>query len=432
LQVQAKAERAKQRQGQRTDLEPTFPPNERKVDKHSNESAVIAAQKVNLVCPECGSSRAFKNGTRTTAEGLSLQRYLCRECGKKYSEPNPYKLSRTNNLCQLSALLQETAKKLDPQHKTEVVAINPKTQTHQAQIPGEIVDFIWYLKKQGKYSEATIKSRVKLLTYLYKKHGVDLHDPEAVKTVLASNEKWNNGYKQNFVTAYDRFAEMLKIEWTPPFYEHKKSLPFVPLEKEVDALIAGCGKKVGTCLLALKETGFRIGELWNCKWTDLDEENFTLKCIAEKHGNPRQIKISARLMSRLLMLPKTNDYIFGHGNLAAFRWRYDQQKSNLALKLQNPRLKQVKFHSLRHFKATKEYAMTRNILHVKQLLGHRDINSTLVYTHLVPFDDEAENYHHATAKDDKEAGELIEQAWQYVLTTPQGVMMFRKAKKRNE
>ena len=137
-------------------------------------------------------------------------------------------------------------------------------------------------------------------------------------------------------------------------------------------------------------------------------------------------------MSRLLMLPKTNDYIFGHGNLAAFRWRYDQQKSNLALKLQNPRLKQVKFHSLRHFKATKEYAMTRNILHVKQLLGHRDINSTLVYTHLVPFDDEAENYNHATAKDDKEAGELIDEAWQYVLTTPQGVMMFRKAKKRNE
>jgi hypothetical protein len=71
-------------------------------------------------------------------------------------------------------------------------------------------------------------------------------------------------------------------------------------------------------------------------------------------------------------------------------------------------------------------------LHVKEVLGHRNINSTLVYTHLVPIDDEAENYHHATAKDAKEAGELIEQAWQYVLTTPQGIMMFRKAKKRNE
>ncbi len=185
-------------------------------------------------------------------------------------------------------------------------------------------------------------------------------------------------------------------------------------------------------MLALKETGFRIGELCQCKWTDIDEENFSLKCIAEKHGNPRQAKISSRLMSRLLMLPKNNDYIFGNTDLNAFRWRYDRQKAALALKEANPRLKQVRFHSLRHFKAAKEYATTRNILHVKEALGHRNINSTLVYTHLEPTDDYAERYHKATAKDAKEAGELIEQCWQYVVTTPQGIMLFRKAKKRNE
>ena len=76
----------------------------------------------------------------------------------------------------------------------------------------------------------------------------------------------------------------------------------------------------------MKETGFRIGELWKCKWTDLDEENSTLKCIAEKHGNPRQIKISSRLISMLLALPKTNDYIFSNTNLSSHRWRLDKQK----------------------------------------------------------------------------------------------------------
>jgi hypothetical protein len=34
----------------------------------------------------------------------------------------------------------------------------------------------------------------------------------------------------------------------------------------------------------------------------------------------------------------------------------------------------------------------------------------------------------ATAKDDKEAGELIDQGFQFVCTTPQGIMMFRKTK----
>ncbi|MGO8806243.1 MAG: hypothetical protein ACLQO7_06505 [Candidatus Bathyarchaeia archaeon] len=89
--------------------------------------------------------------------------------------------------------------------------------------------------------------------------------------------------------------------------EQEKSLPFIPTEKEVDALVAASTKKVGTCVLAFKETGFRISELWQCKWTDLDEENFTLKCVAEKHGNPRQEKLSSQLTARLLMLPKTND-----------------------------------------------------------------------------------------------------------------------------
>jgi hypothetical protein len=96
---------------------------------------------------------------------------------------------------------------------------------------------------------------------------------------------------------------------------------------------------------------------------------------------------------------------------------------------------QTKTNTIPHIKTLQSNQRIRNDKkHTphKEILGHRNINSTLVYTHLVPVDDEAENYHHATAKDEKEAGELIEQAWQYVCTTPQGIIMFRKAKKRNE
>jgi 5,10-methylene-tetrahydrofolate dehydrogenase/methenyl tetrahydrofolate cyclohydrolase len=53
----------------------------------------------------------------------------------------------------------------------------------------------------------------------------------------------------------------------------------------------------------------------------------------------------------------------------------------------------------------------------------------LVYTHIVPFDEDAEGLHHATAKNDKEAGELLDQGFRYECTTPQGIMVFIKKKK---
>lgn len=395
--------------------------------KHRNygqiqTSGTNSTNSTKLQCPSCGSSKLYKAGTRATAEGLTLQRYLCRECNRRFSDANPYKFTRTSEDRQLCAILQD-AKKLDPQQKTEVVEIIAKTPAQ-----GKIIDYLWHMKKQGRFSDATIKTRVKALTFI-SKQGVNLLDPETVKLFIAKRESWSNGHKQIVVYAYDGFAQMLGIKWIPPFYDNNKTLPFIPTEKEVDALISGCSKKIAISLLALKETGFRIGELWKCKWTDLDEESNTLKCVAEKHGNPRQIKISSRLVAMLQALPKTNDYIFANSNLNAHRWRYDRQKTALAKKLENPRLKRIKFHTLRHFKASQEYAKTRNILHVKEMLGHRNINSTLVYTHLVQLDEEAESYYHATAKDDKEAGPLLDQGFRYECTTPQGLMLFIKKKK---
>jgi len=221
---------------------------------------------------------------------------------------------------------------------------------------------------------------------------------------------------------------MNNLKWKPPFYKHQPSIPFVPTEKEIDALINGTSKKISTTLQALKETGFRIGELWDCQWTDLDTEKNTIKCKAEKHGYPREIRISNKLMSMLYALPKKNKYIFSHTNLDSHRWNFDRQKSALAKKLQNPRLKQIHFHTLRHYYATRLFNETKNLVLVKQKLGHRNINSTMVYTHIVEFDEESQNYHHAIAKDEKEAGELIDNGWTYVCTTPQKIMMFRKRK----
>ena len=70
-------------------------------------------------------------------------------------------------------------------------------------------------------------------------------------------------------------------------------------------------------------------------------------------ANPRQSKISSRLMARLLMLPKTNQYIFGNGKLNAFRWRYDRQKHALSIKVANPTPKTSKISQSSTFQSYK-------------------------------------------------------------------------------
>ena len=64
------------------------------------------------------------------------------------------------------------------------------------------------------------------------------------------------------------------------------------------------------------------------------------------------------------------------------------------------------FFTLRHWKATTEYELTRDIPHVKEMLGHRNINNTLWYTHFTSYKDE--EFVSKIAKDSKEAMPLVE------------------------
>jgi integrase len=133
-------------------------------------------------------------------------------------------------------------------------------------------------------------------------------------------------------------------------------------------------------------------------------------------------------VARLNALPKVNEYIFGNTPLHSFRWSFDKQKKAIANKLQNPRIAQIHMHTFRHYYATRLYNETKSILEVQARLGHQRITSTMVYTHIVAFDEESMNYHHAVAKTDEEAGQLLDNGWTYIMTTPSGTMMFRKRK----
>ena len=71
------------------------------------------------------------------------------------------------------------------------------------------------------------------------------------------------------------------------------------------------------------------------------------------------------------------------------------------------------------------YHKTRDILYVKEVLGHKNIKNTMFYTHLIHFKDD--EFSAKVAKSVEEACKLIEAGFQYV-TEMDGAKIFRKRK----
>jgi hypothetical protein len=76
-----------------------------------------------------------------------------------------------------------------------------------------------------------------------------------------------------------------------------------------------------------------------------------------------------------------------------------------------------------------EYHKTKGIIHVKELLGHRDTRNTMIYITIEKslFQYKNDEFYCKTASSIEEASKLIEAGFDYV-TTFNGVMLFRKHK----
>jgi integrase len=106
------------------------------------------------------------------------------------------------------------------------------------------------------------------------------------------------------------------------------------------------------------------------------------------------------------------------------------QRKRIASKLGNLRLLKVRFHTLRHWKGTDEYHKTKDILWVKETLGHKSIESTQVYVHIeraIYQNNASDDFHVRVATTKEEIIALLETGFEYVLTKD-GQTFFRKRK----
>jgi len=375
-------------------------------------------------CPQCSSKLPYRDGLRYLATGESIQRFLCRSCGFRFSDPSkPYNKCQTNDKRQVCELLTRGSKNLSAT-EIKTVAGDQKQQN----IKGKILEFAFYLKKQGR-TQDTIKSYESALNSLIT-GGANLLDPESVKEALAFNETWNNTSKTMKTIVYDRFVGFLGLKWDKPKYKAQKKIAFIPTEEEIDGLIAASPKKTATILQLLKETGARIGEACKLEWIDVNQKalTITINC-PEKNSNPRILRISSKLANMLNALPKKGERLFHKTTAKTAQLCLSRARKRAALKLQNPRINQITHHTFRHWRGTMSYHETKDILHVQQLLGHKKIDSTLIYVNLESaiFQTENDNFHVKTAETSEEITRLLEVGFEYVCEKD-GLIYLRKRK----
>ncbi len=261
------------------------------------------------------------------------------------------------------------------------------------------------------------------------KRGSDILNPETVKGVIA-RQKWSQARKNVVVNAYTLFLDMLDMHWTPPKYRKPiRKLPFIPSETEIDQLIAACGKKTATFLQLLKETAMRSGEANRIEWSTVD---FHRKIITlndpEKNGNPRIFNASQKLLDMLGALPEIDKRVFGP-SAHWYKTTYYKARTRIARKLQNPRLRRIRLHTLRHWKATMLYHQTKDVVYVKEFLGHKRIEDTMLYIQVakVIFKETTDEFTVRIAKTPKKVQELLEVGFEYICERD-GLMFFRKRK----
>ena len=401
-------------------------------------------------CPQCKSTNVCKNGMRYLTNGEVIQRWLCKNCGYRFSDSKADKDCNQTNMLKYAQKVQRqvlNSPNTIPTHcqgsdealggapsaikavqtlatvETRIGEAQREGTQQAADFKGKIVEFLWQLKKNG-VKGITLKSYSSILKKLANK--TDL-TPENVKEYLAKTSEWSDSTKSLCVIIYGSFLKYIGLSWQPPHYKAAEKMPNIPTEADIDQLISGSGRKLSTFLQFLKETGVRSGEAARLRWSDIDFERRIVRITPEKGSKSRILPLSNKLINMLNNLPRNSDKVWA--TLYSLKSNFYKTRNSLAFKLQNPKLKQVGLHAFRHWKATIEYHKTKDILHVQQLLGHRDLRNTLIYINLEKalFQNVDDEFHVKVAHSLDEACKLLEVGFEYV-TDMDGAKIFRKRK----
>jgi len=279
-----------------------------------------------------------------------------------------------------------------------------------------ITKFLEFLKNERKYSLHTVRSYksdlIEFLNYI--------NDINKKNSLVNIDKSFIQGFiKQLVLSKYSDKTVQRKVASIKSFYKYlkntkqikhniskyilspkiSKKLPYLLTRKEISILMKlpdlslYVGIRDKSILEIFYSTGARISEIVNIRTVDIEMDKKLIKIYGK--GNKERYVILGKealnsvsdylkIRSKILMFDKENLFLYpalrksskGH---ISYKSMYNLVKKYIKKVSNNEKLSP---HSLRHSFATHLLENGADIMSVKDLLGHKDLSSTQIYTNV--------------------------------------------------
>lgn len=242
------------------------------------------------------------------------------------------------------------------------------------------------------YSSKTIKAYLMCIEFYFKYKKTDLEklDEENIKDFLLllkerdKSPQTINLYLNSIKFFYNQILKNYQ-KINLKFAKRNKNLPIVLSQIEIKKIIENTSNNKHRLIIILTySAGLRVSEVINLKIKDLNLDELTIHLRGAKGMKdritlfPEKIKDDIR---NLIAGKDTNDYVFESERGGKLTTATAQKVFIKSLRKSNIS-KPATFHSLRHSFATHLLENGTDIRYVQELLGHSNIRTTQIYTHV--------------------------------------------------
>lgn len=203
--------------------------------------------------------------------------------------------------------------------------------------------------------------------------------------LLRYTEKSHSTLRSVYFALQFFYQNILKQDFIEELPLGKKSghLPQVLNKEEIKSLLdSTLNLKHRFLLMILYYTGIRLNEVINLRWEDFDFERKTIHLKVTKGTKDRVIFLHQNLADLIQNFGLRKEGLVFKSNLGK---KYNLRSVQMVVRQAAQRAgikKRVTPHTLRHSFATHLLEAGADIRSIQHLLGHKDLKTTQIYTHV--------------------------------------------------